>query len=204
MDINETLAQREKTYGSFKSHAVIAQALKKVMAETPNWPSLKDDMREALEMVQHKIARILNGDPKYPDSWHDIAGYVKLVEDELLKAMPVVLSKETCLDTVQRATLPYKVYPLHILEQLTIKEREYTLLKNRVPAGKLLVGKLYLAIADNVRRFVVVKVKDTSYTVKLVKPQESHGDYYERVIPMDELDFLFSTLVMAGTDIYEL
>jgi len=34
-------------------------------------------------MILHKIARIVNGDPDYTDSWHDIAGYAKLVEDRL-------------------------------------------------------------------------------------------------------------------------
>ena len=34
-------------------------------------------------MIQHKIARVLNGDPNYPDNWHDIAGYARLVEREL-------------------------------------------------------------------------------------------------------------------------
>lgn len=34
-------------------------------------------------MVAHKIGRILNGDPNYHDSWHDIIGYTKLVADEL-------------------------------------------------------------------------------------------------------------------------
>jgi hypothetical protein len=35
-------------------------------------------------MIQHKIARILNGDPNYHDSWHDIGGYSKLVADRLI------------------------------------------------------------------------------------------------------------------------
>jgi hypothetical protein len=39
-------------------------------------------------MIQHKIARILNGDPTYTDNWHDIAGYATLVEQHLLKARP--------------------------------------------------------------------------------------------------------------------
>ena len=42
-----------------------------------------DDMRESLEMVAHKVARILNGNPGYVDSWHDVAGYVKLIEKRL-------------------------------------------------------------------------------------------------------------------------
>ena len=36
-------------------------------------------------MIFHKIGRIVNGDPNYADSWHDIAGYAKLVEDRLNK-----------------------------------------------------------------------------------------------------------------------
>jgi len=34
-------------------------------------------------MIAHKIARIINGDPNHLDSWHDIAGYATLVEQEL-------------------------------------------------------------------------------------------------------------------------
>jgi len=42
------------------------------------------DQKEALEMIQHKIGRILNGDQYYHDSWHDIIGYAKLVADTLI------------------------------------------------------------------------------------------------------------------------
>ena len=51
--------------------------------ETPNWSKLAPDQRESLEMVAHKIGRILNGDPDYHDSWRDIVGYAKLVADRL-------------------------------------------------------------------------------------------------------------------------
>jgi hypothetical protein len=44
---------------------------------------LDDDQSEALEMIAHKIARILNGDPNYVDSWLDIAGYATLVAERL-------------------------------------------------------------------------------------------------------------------------
>ena len=53
------------------------------MVDSPNWAALSDDKKEALEMVAHKIGRILNGDPEYHDSWHDIIGYTKLVADTL-------------------------------------------------------------------------------------------------------------------------
>ena len=81
--IESTLQQRGNRYGEFGEHARITQAIKRAYSDSPNWVSLSDDKREALEMVAHKIGRILNGDPEYADSWHDIIGYTKLVEDTL-------------------------------------------------------------------------------------------------------------------------
>lgn len=81
--IDATLAERGKRYGDFPTHARITQDIKKAMQQAPNWDVLVDDQKEALEMVAHKIGRILNGDPNYLDSWHDIIGYVRLVEARL-------------------------------------------------------------------------------------------------------------------------
>ncbi len=83
--INETLKERGETYGNFGSHSKISQNIKKAMSDSPNWDVLREDQREALEMTAHKIARILNGDPDYHDSWHDIIGYTKLVADTLIQ-----------------------------------------------------------------------------------------------------------------------
>lgn len=85
MAVEDTLDQREKTYGSFTGHSALSQAFKSQMKCTDGWSRLQPDQKEALDMIQHKIARILNGDPSYIDSWHDIQGYAKLVEDRLLK-----------------------------------------------------------------------------------------------------------------------
>lgn len=81
--VQKTLSARGERYGVFEHHATIAQHLKLVMHETEAWGNLAPDQREALEMVQHKVARILNGDPDYRDSWLDIAGYAMLVHDRL-------------------------------------------------------------------------------------------------------------------------
>lgn len=83
--IDATLVERGKRYGEFPEHARITQALKRAISDSPNWGSLADDMKESLEMIVHKIGRILNGDPSYHDSWHDIVGYTKLVADRLAK-----------------------------------------------------------------------------------------------------------------------
>ena len=81
--VDATLTERGNRYGKFKDHAELSQKLKEAMYCTDGWECLSADMREALEMIQHKVARILNGDPTYADSWHDIAGYAKLVDDRL-------------------------------------------------------------------------------------------------------------------------
>lgn len=85
MSIEQTLAEREDRYGSFINHARLSQNLQDVMHAAATWEDLRAIHREALEMIQHKIARILNGDPDYIDNWHDIAGYATLVEQYLQK-----------------------------------------------------------------------------------------------------------------------
>lgn len=86
-DVSSTLAERGARYGSFETHAVIAQSLQTVMRGTDviatNWPYLAPDMQQALTVIADKIARILNGDPTYLDNWHDIQGYARLVEQRL-------------------------------------------------------------------------------------------------------------------------
>ena len=81
--IDKTLDERGQRYGEFIGHAHVTQLLKRAMGRHPGWRKLADDQREALEMTAHKIGRILNGDPDYIDSWHDIIGYIRLVEQRL-------------------------------------------------------------------------------------------------------------------------
>lgn len=81
--VDQTLSERGNRYGEFKEHARITQNLKRALIDSPNWHALSDDQKEALEMVAHKIGRILNGNPNYHDSWHDIVGYSRLVESRL-------------------------------------------------------------------------------------------------------------------------
>jgi hypothetical protein len=78
-----TLTERGQRYGKFTGHAEITQELKRTMRETSNWKKLSPDQQESLEMIAHKIGRILNGDPDYADSWHDIAGYAELIDKRL-------------------------------------------------------------------------------------------------------------------------
>ncbi len=83
--VDAILDERGSRYGSFLDHARITQRLKNVAHQfaSENGKRFDVDQAEALDMIFHKIGRILNGDPNYADSWIDIAGYAKLVADRL-------------------------------------------------------------------------------------------------------------------------
>jgi hypothetical protein len=83
--VDAILDERSKTYGKFSGQARVSQQLKSVMHNnlTKLDKYLDVDQQEALDMIFNKIGRIINGDPKYVDSWKDIAGYATLVTDRL-------------------------------------------------------------------------------------------------------------------------
>ena len=83
-NLEKTLKDRQQTHGDFKTHAAISQELKSVLWKH-DFHGLDNHQVEALEMICHKIARILNGNPNTHDHWHDIAGYATLVAKELEK-----------------------------------------------------------------------------------------------------------------------
>lgn len=83
-NIRDVLSERGARYGEFKHHAELSQIIQNVFKLTQKWEGLAHDQKEALIMIAHKIARILNGDPDWEDSWRDIAGYSTLVADRLL------------------------------------------------------------------------------------------------------------------------
>lgn len=83
--IEDTLTERGERYGKYANVSETAQLLKGVIAKglIKNGKDLDYDMRESLDLICNKIARIVNGDSSYHDSWHDIGGYAKLVADRL-------------------------------------------------------------------------------------------------------------------------
>lgn len=90
METIELLNERSKTHGPYELHAGIAQQIKAVMHlqyqnQYACWAKLTESQRESLDMIAHKIGRILAGDPDFRDHWDDIAGYAKLVADKCSK-----------------------------------------------------------------------------------------------------------------------
>lgn len=81
--VTEILAERQQTHGSFPTHAEIAQNLKALCRYHNGWEKLNPHQREAIEMICHKLGRILNGNPNHADHWADVAGYATLVANTL-------------------------------------------------------------------------------------------------------------------------
>ena len=83
--VEKILEDREKTNGSFADMAVYTQHIKTLIRNLTKdgKRSLTAVQTEALEMIAHKIGRILAGDPNHKDHWDDIAGYATLVSKEL-------------------------------------------------------------------------------------------------------------------------
>ena len=89
--VAETLTARHTTHGSFVDNGEIMQDLKTTMRSFQRedgiipFLRLEPHQKEALEMIAHKIGRILSGNPNEPDHWHDIAGYATLCEKLIVK-----------------------------------------------------------------------------------------------------------------------
>ena len=89
--VKRTLEEREKTHGSWSTTSKVIQLIKDVIRRyAPSDIDLQS--KEALEMIAHKIGRIICGNPKELDHWLDVAGYATLEHDRL---------KETIEDSKQ-------------------------------------------------------------------------------------------------------
>lgn len=78
------VTERGKTHGSFEDQARITCELKAVLTKEcfarnqRGQPQLSYQQVEALDMIAHKIGRIIAGDPSFQDHWDDIAGYAHI------------------------------------------------------------------------------------------------------------------------------
>ena len=87
--VRQTLNQRQEQYGSFEDVAMLTEQMVDVMRKG-YYEKLAYNQKMALYMICSKMARIVNGNPNHKDSWHDIAGYATLIDNELVseKDMP--------------------------------------------------------------------------------------------------------------------
>lgn len=86
-DISEVaviLTERGSKYGSFTRLSVYEQLLKDAIRNHPQWEQLRPFEKTAIEMILHKVARLVNGGggSNHLDTVIDIQGYAKLIQDE--------------------------------------------------------------------------------------------------------------------------
>lgn len=83
--VDKTLDARAVEYGKFIEGAEVMQMIKRVVRNALDNRDkvLAHDQAEALDMIIHKMGRIINGNPDVVDHWLDIAGYAQLVADRL-------------------------------------------------------------------------------------------------------------------------
>jgi hypothetical protein len=82
-DITSVLTERGRNYGDFRLQGSLSQYMKYCCRQHRGWNDMSGDQQEAIDMILHKIARIVNGNPNYKDSWTDIIGYATLIERRL-------------------------------------------------------------------------------------------------------------------------
>lgn len=80
--IDKTLEDRDQTHGDFVDQASAAQGMIDVLNKTEGWTRCPKWMQYAITMICMKIARIVHGDCRTTEHWHDIQGYARLVERE--------------------------------------------------------------------------------------------------------------------------
>lgn len=82
-DTDSLLDEREKTHGPY---AVKCEIIMAIMREVEGYRAgLSDVQNVSLDMIIHKLGRILSGDPNFAEHWLDICGYSMLVVRDLSK-----------------------------------------------------------------------------------------------------------------------
>jgi hypothetical protein len=85
-DLTAVLEERQKTHGDFEDRARITQSFKNLFyaelaeREVRQQDRLTPAQIEALDMIFHKIGRIIAGNPNHEDHWTDIAGYAQIAK----------------------------------------------------------------------------------------------------------------------------
>lgn len=95
MEIKNILNERGNTHGDFSDNAYIAQELKKVVRTGSIYNAMTAVQMEAIDMILHKIARAVSGNPNHKDHWDDIAGYATLVSERIETPALVFKTEDT-------------------------------------------------------------------------------------------------------------
>jgi hypothetical protein len=77
MTVSNVLKERGGRYGSFSDNAKSTQLVYELLTHR----DMPNEIKEAIHMIAHKLARVRHGDCMYEDSFVDIAGYATLASN---------------------------------------------------------------------------------------------------------------------------
>ncbi len=87
-EIDETLGKRSPVYGPYGTQVMVRRDIVTTMLaaykEQHSGELMPPKYQEYLWDIANKLSRIATS-PNHVDSWHDIQGYAKLIEQDLLK-----------------------------------------------------------------------------------------------------------------------
>lgn len=115
--LTQMLAERKAAHGDFKEQFTVAQRLKNALPELDRLDAVQ---REALEMILHKVSRIVTGNANYGDHWDDIAGYATLIANMLRPVgitPPSTPFMELAKAPVRTPFMPQPTGPRHCVEK---------------------------------------------------------------------------------------
>ena len=85
MSLENILSEREATHGDYTQVAWISQTMKDALRTNEKWAFLSPYMRQSLDLICDKMARIVARYEEEPDHWLDIQGYAQLALREIQK-----------------------------------------------------------------------------------------------------------------------
>lgn len=100
-DIEVTLSARANTHGDISIQSYVSQQLKDIARASLNWQALEPYKKEVVEMILHKVSRLLTGNHAEVDHYHDIAGYATLVVNRLREEQKVAALTESLKEPSQ-------------------------------------------------------------------------------------------------------
>lgn len=81
----DLIAERKETHGDFSLCAEVSQDILRALRKGPKFKDLSDAQVESLQMIAHKLHRIVCGDPDHKDHWEDGAGYFTLGAKDVVR-----------------------------------------------------------------------------------------------------------------------
>lgn len=81
--LHDVLDERGNNYGDFSDNALVAQELKAGVRRGISWHIMPPYMKEGIDMILSKISRAVTGDCYHLDTYTDICGYSRLIEERV-------------------------------------------------------------------------------------------------------------------------